>query len=78
MTSSPRHYQYYLVMGPDFYGSVQLIPKAPGLQYILLKLFRYLRCEGLDMFRFILSILSTSLYCKWAGNLEYEEDSAHC
>ena len=22
MTSSPRHYQYYLVMGPDFYGSV--------------------------------------------------------
>ena len=22
MTSSPHHYQYYLVMGPDFYGSV--------------------------------------------------------
>ena len=25
MTSSPRHYQYYLVMGPDFYGSVHRI-----------------------------------------------------
>ena len=27
MTSSPRHYQYYLVMGPDFYGSVGQWPK---------------------------------------------------
>ena len=27
MTSSPRHYQYYLVMGPDFYGSA-LLEKA--------------------------------------------------
>ena len=28
MTSSPRHYQYYLVMGPDFYGSVEFYQKT--------------------------------------------------
>ena len=27
MTSSLRHYQYYLVMGPDFYGSVHKLDK---------------------------------------------------
>ena len=41
MTSSPRHYQYYLVMGPDFYGSVAVPGKSIRTGDIILQVRTY-------------------------------------